>query len=55
MKSENRHFPKNKLKYICFSTLKWCSFDKVEKNLSEAESIVLKNKSKINYLGHDQF
>ena len=33
MKSENRDFLKNKLKDICFSTLKSCSFDKVEKNL----------------------
>ena len=40
MKSENH---KNKLKDICFSTLKSYSFEKVEKNLSEAESIALKN------------
>ena len=32
MKSENRNFPKNKLKDICFSTLKSYSFDKVKKN-----------------------
>ena len=42
-KSENRDILKNKLKDICFSTLKSYSFDKVEKNLSEAESIALKN------------
>ena len=34
---------KNKLKNIYFSTLKLYSFDKVEKNLSEAKSIALKN------------
>ena len=39
MKSENRGFLKNKLKNICFSTLKSYSFDTVEKKLSEAESI----------------
>ena len=43
MKSENRDFLKNKLKDICFSTLKSCSFDKVEKKLSEAEFLALKN------------
>ena len=43
MKSENRDFLKNKLKDICFSTLKSYSFDKVEKNLSEAEFLALKN------------
>ena len=43
MKSENHDFLKNKLKDICFSTLKSHSFDKVEKHLSEVESIVLKN------------
>ena len=43
MKSENRDFPKIKLKDICFSTLKSYSFDKVEKNLSEAEFLALKN------------
>ena len=43
MKSENRDFLKNKLKDICFSTLKSYSFNKVEKNLSEVKSIVLKN------------
>ena len=42
-KSENCDILKNKLKDICFSTLKSYSFDKVEKNLSEAESIALKN------------
>ena len=31
MKSENRDFLKNKLKDMCFSTLKSYSFDKVEK------------------------
>ena len=34
---------KKKSKDICFPTLKSFSFDKVEKNLSEAESIALKN------------
>ena len=43
MKSKNRDFLKNKLKDICFSTLKSYSFDKVQKKLSEAESITLKN------------
>ena len=43
MKSENRDFLKNKLKDICFSTLKSCSFDKVEKKLSEAEFLALRN------------
>ena len=43
MKSENRHFLKNKLKDIFFSTLKSYSFDKSEKKLSEAESIALKS------------
>ena len=33
---------KKKLKHICFSTLKSFSFDKVEKKLSEAESLALK-------------
>ena len=42
MKSENRDFLKNKLKDICFSTLKSFSFDNAEKKLS-AESIVLEN------------
>ena len=42
-KSENCNFLKNKLKDICFSTLKSYSFDKAEKNLSEAESIALRN------------
>ena len=39
MKSENRDLLENKLKDICFSTLKSYSFDKVAKNLSKAESI----------------
>ena len=39
MKSETRNFLKNKLKDIYFSTLKSYSFNKVEKNLSEGESI----------------
>ena len=43
MKSKNRDFLKNKLKDICFSTLKSYSFDKVQKKFSEAESIALKN------------
>ena len=43
MKSENRDFLKNKLRDNCFSSLKSYSFDKVEKNLSEAESIALKS------------
>ena len=43
MKSKYGDFLKNKLKDICFSTLKLYSFDKVEKNSSEAESIALKN------------
>ena len=43
MKSENRNFPKNKLKDICFSTLKSYSFDKVKRKLLEAESITLRN------------
>ena len=43
MKSENRDFPKNKLKDICFSTLKSYSFDKVKRKLLEAESITLRN------------
>ena len=40
--SENRHFLKNKLKFICFSTFKSYSFDKAEKALSQAKSIALK-------------
>ena len=36
-------FLKNKLKDIYFSTLKSYSFEKVEKKLSEAEFIALKN------------
>ena len=32
MKSENRDFLENKLKYIFFCTFKSCSFDQVEKN-----------------------
>ena len=43
MKSENHDFLKSKLKDISFSTLKSYSFDKVEKTLSEVESIALKN------------
>ena len=43
MKSENCDFLKNKIKGICFFTLKWYSFNKGEKKLSEAESIALKN------------
>ena len=43
MKSENCDFLKYKLKYICFTTLKSYSSDKVEKNLSEAEFLALKN------------
>ena len=44
MKSENRDFLKDKLKDICFSTLKSYSLDKVEeKKISEAESIALES------------
>ena len=43
MKLENRDFLKNKSKYTSFSTLKSYSFDKVEKNSSEAEYIALKS------------
>ena len=43
MKSENRDFLKNKFKDICFSTLNSYSFDKIERKLSEVESIALKN------------
>ena len=43
MKSENLDFRKSRLKDICFSTLKSYSFDKVEKHLSKAEPIALKN------------
>ena len=43
MKSKNRDFLNNKLKDICFSTLRSYSFNKVEKNLSEVESTALKN------------
>ena len=43
MKSKDHNFLKSKLKDICFSTLKSYSFDKLEKKLSEAESITLKN------------
>ena len=43
MNSENCDFLKYKLKYICFTTLKSYSSDKVEKNLSEAEFLALKN------------
>ena len=37
MKFETSNFVKNKLKDICFSTLKSYSFNKVEKDLSDAE------------------
>ena len=40
--SKNRGFLKHKLKDICFSTLKSYGFDKVEKNLSEAEYVAFK-------------
>ena len=43
MKSENRDFLKHKLKDICLPTLKSYSFDNVNTNLSEAESIALKH------------
>ena len=43
MKSENRNFLKNKLKDICFSTLKSYSYEKVENKLSEAEFLALEN------------
>ena len=43
MKSEICDFLKNKFKGICFSTFKSHSFDKVEKCLSEVESIAWKN------------
>ena len=44
MKSENRDFLKDKLKDICFSTLKSYSLDKVEKKkISKAESIALES------------
>ena len=43
MKSENRNFLNNRLKDICFSTLKSYSFDKVEKHLPEVEFLALKN------------
>ena len=43
MKSENRNFLKNKLKDICFSTLKSFSYEKVENKLSEAEFLALEN------------
>ena len=42
MKFENCNFLKSKLIDICLSTLKLYSFDKVEKELSEAESTTLK-------------
>ena len=42
IKSQSRDFLK-KIKDICFSTLKSYSFDKSEKNWSEAESIALWN------------
>ena len=37
MKLENRDFLNNKLKDICFSSLKSHSFNQVEKHLSELE------------------
>ena len=44
MKSENRDFLKDKLKDICFSTLKSYSLDKVEKKkILEAVSVALEN------------
>ena len=44
MKSENRDFLKDKLKDICFSTLKSYGLDKAEKKkILEAEYIALKN------------
>ena len=43
MKSENCDFLKNKLKDICFSTLKSYSFEKLKKKLSQAEFLDLKN------------
>ena len=43
IKSENREFLKNKLKDICFSTLKSYSYKKVEKKLSEAGFLALEN------------
>ena len=43
MKSENCNFLKNKLKDICFSTLKSYSFDKIEEKLAEVEPIALRN------------
>ena len=43
IKFENCDILKNKLKDICFSTLNSHIFNKVEKNLSEAEFLALKN------------
>ena len=42
-KSKNRDFLKNKLKDICFSTLKSYSVNKVEQNLLKSETLVLNN------------
>ena len=42
-KSKNHDFLKNKLKDICFSTLKSYSVNKVEQNLSKAETSALNN------------
>ena len=42
MKSENYDFLKNKLKYICFCTLKLYSFDKVEKNMRSGVNSIKK-------------
>ena len=42
-KIKKKNFLKNKLKYICFSTLKRYSFDKVHKKLSEVENTELKS------------
>ena len=43
MESKNRDFLKNKLKDICFSTLKSFSVNKVEQNLLKSETLVLNN------------
>ena len=43
MKFKNSDFLKNKLKDICFSPLKSYNFEKVEKKLSEAEFLAVKN------------
>ena len=39
MKSENCNFLKNKLKDICFSTLKLYSFNKIEKKIYQKQSL----------------